>query len=203
MTTATLTNAGLNQLAGALIGVTGLAANPAITWIALGTGAGLLATGLTNGTAYTTLSLQAGLPFAIANGQSLTVMNATNTQVITLAVAANPGDTTLTVTSFTANFSYPVNSGVVNTPAATDTALQNEIFRKAISAGITGAAAGEVLITLYVAPTDSPGFTFLEVGWYGGNADSGTNDGVLMARALYWYVHTATDSANVQLDTTV
>ncbi len=203
MATAQLTNGGLNQLAGALIGTTGAAAEPAVTYGALGTGTGLLATALTNGSPYTTLSLQSGANAAIANGTSLTIVNASNTQAVTLSSAVNAGDTTLSVTSFTANFSYPVNSGVVTTPQATDTQLQNEVFRKTITSGVTGANPGEVLIVLYIAPTDNPGVTFLEIGWYAGNASATANSGTLMARSIYWYVHTSSDSANAQLDTTV
>ncbi len=184
MATAQLTNAGLNLLAGALLGNTGATANAAITWVALGTGTGLLATGLTNGTAYTSLTLNAGSTTAIASGVSLTLVNGTNTQAVTLSSAVTMGDTVLNVTSFNANFSYPIGSGVLTTPAATDTQLQNEVFRKALSSGATGGSPGEALLILYIAPTDNPGVTFLEIGWYAGAADSGTNDGTLVASAI-------------------
>lgn len=204
MGTAQITNAGLNQLAGALLGVAGAAAAAQITYVALGTGAGLLATALTNGTNYTMLALQSGCATAIANGTSLTIVNGTNIQTVTLSSAANAGDTTLNVTSFMANFSYPVNSGVLTTPAATDTALQNEIFRKAVSGAVAvGGSPGEALISLYIAPTDSPGVTFLEIGWFAGAASGALGSGILVARAVYWYPHTSADSANAQLDTTV
>jgi hypothetical protein len=203
MATAQLTNAGLNQLAGALLGTQGASAAPQITWVALGTGAGLLGTALVSGTNYTTLNLQSGCNTAIANGTSLTIVNGSNSQVVTLSAAVAAGDTTLNVTSFNANFSYPVNSGVVNTPAATDIALQNEVFRKALSSGVPGGSAGESLLVLYIAPTDSPGVTFLEIGWWAGNASATPASGVLVARAIYWYPHTGSDSASAQLDTTV
>lgn len=204
MATAQITNAGLNQLQGALLGTTGAAAEPAISYVALGTGAGLLATALTNGSPYTTLALTSGSNTAIANGTSLTLMNASNTQTVTLSSAVNAGDTTISVTSFNANFSYPINSGVVTTPQATDTQLQNEVLRKTLSSGVTGGAAGEGLFVLYIAPTDgTTPLTFLEIGWYAGAASGTVNSGVLVARAIYWYPHTSNDSANAQLDTTV
>ena len=204
MTTAQITNTGLNQLAGALLGTAGAAASAQITYVAVGTGTGLLATALTNGSPYTSLSLQSGATTAIANGTSLTLMNGANTQVITLSSAVNAGDTTLNVNSFNANFSYPINSGVVTTPQATDVQLQNEVLRKAVSSAIPGGSAGEGLFVLYIAPTDgATPVTFLEIGWFAGNASGSLNSGVLIARAIYWYPHTGSDSASAQLDTTV
>lgn len=203
LTTAQLTSGGLNQLAGALLGNLSGAANPTVSYVAVGTGAGLLSSGLTNGTAYTSLAFQAGLPVGISVGQSLTIINGSSTQTVVATVTGNPGDTHITVGSFTANFSYPIGSGVLSTPSANDTQLQNEVFRNTVTAAVVGANPGEVLITLYIAPSDSPGFTFLEIGWFAGSASGTANSGILMARALYWYPHTTSDSANAQLDTTV
>jgi hypothetical protein len=203
VTTAQITGLGQTLLAGRLINSS--SDNPLITYIALGTGAGTLTSGLTNGNTYTSLAVTA-LNANIPAGASLTIINGTNTQVVTdSGSGASAGATTINVTSFVANTAYAVGTGVVTTPLAADTRLLNETFRNVTTAGVVGGAAGEVLINLYIAPTDGASTTYLEVGWFGGAAASASaNTGVLVARAIYWFAHTLNvDSALAQLDTTV
>lgn len=203
VTTAQITSVGQTILAGRLISST--ADSPLLTYVGLGKGCGLLTSQLTSGNTYTSLAISA-LVNAVPAGASLTIINGTNTQVVTdSGSGAIAGATTINVNSFVANATYVVNSGVVTTPLAADTRLFNETFRNVTSAGVVGGAAGEVLASLYIAPTDGATTTYLEVGWFAGAAaTSSVNTGVLVARAVYWFPHTLNvDSALAQLDTTV
>lgn len=201
VTTATITNAGQTLLAGSLIGTPG---QPQITYVAIGTGCGTLTNGLVNGNVYTTLQVSA-LPANIAAGQSLTIYDGTHNQVLTEAGGgATAGATSITVSSFTANATYAIGTGVVTTPAATDTSLFNETFRNATTSSAVGGSAGEVLLSLYIAPTDGATATYLEVGYFAGSATASLGSGTLVARALYFFSHVlGVDSAMAQLDTTV
>lgn len=64
---------------------------------------------LTNGSAYTTLTVLA-LTAPIANGASIKLTSGANTQTVTASASASIGATSITVTSFTANFAYPVGT---------------------------------------------------------------------------------------------
>ena len=87
------------------------------------------------------------------------------------------------------------------TPAATDTQLGAEVFRKALTSSANGAAAGEGLYTVYLSPQDAIGVAIAEVGWFAGSSASGTaNSGVLIARVLYSHTKTANESVNDVLD---
>src|SRR5689334_8440728 len=81
------------------------------------------------------------------------------------------------------------------------TKLGNEVFRKAVTS-YTNGATGEVLINMYLSPTDAVGSNIQEVGFFGGaSATSAANTGVLIGRALY--VHnpkTNLESIQFQLD---
>lgn len=89
-------------------------------------------------------------------------------------------------------------------PAATDTQLQTEVFRKALTSSSNGAAAGEGVFTLYLSPQDVVGTAIAEVGWFAGSSATGTtNSGVLVARALYSHTKTANESINVAFDITL
>jgi hypothetical protein len=86
-------------------------------------------------------------------------------------------------------------------PAATDTQLGAEVFRKVLTTDAAGAAAGEGLFTLYLAPGDAVGVVIAEVGWFSGpSAGSGANTGVLVARALYSHTKVITESINLLFD---
>ena len=89
-------------------------------------------------------------------------------------------------------------------PTAADHTLGAETFRKAVSSYTNGASNGEILINMYLAPGDAVGNNIQEVGFFGGNATSTANSGVLLAHGLY--VHnpkTAVESIQFQLDFTV
>lgn len=86
------------------------------------------------------------------------------------------------------------------TPAATDTQLGTETFRKAVTSVVAGGAHGELLITLYLDPTDAV-TTITEVGVFAGVGATGTaNSGTLMGRALYSHPHTNTESVQLVVD---
>lgn len=90
-------------------------------------------------------------------------------------------------------------------PAATDTQLGNEVFRKAVTSTTNGASPGEVLINMYLAPGDAIGYNIQEVGFFGGNtANGGFNSGVLLAHGLYAHnPKQITESIQFTLDFTV
>jgi hypothetical protein len=72
-----------------------------------------------------------------------------------------------------------------SSPSASNTALDTEVFRKAVST-YTNGSTGEILIDLYLSDTDAVGINIAEVGFFGGSSASliaGT--GVLYARGLY------------------
>lgn len=200
---AVFTNGGLNLLATALQTPS---VNAAVTYVEVGTGIGTLATALTSGTAYTTITVGTGIPAALANGQSLTLTDSLgDTQIIT-CTGNSPGDVLINVSSFTANTNYAIGSGVVTTPAATDTQLyaQSTAHRIAATPGVAGAAAGESLNTGYFDPTTATG-VYLEVGYWGGStATSSAGTGTLIARDVQFWNHTnGADSASFQLDSTL
>ena len=200
--TAVLTNVGATLWATA---IQSASANAAITYVSVGLGAGTLSVGLTSGNTYTSLTLNAGTPGAIANGQSLTLINsAGGTQVVT----ANPGEvmgaTTIRVNSFMASANFAIGSGVANTPAVTDNALQNESYRITATVGAAGASAGESLNGAYFDPTTPTG-SYVEVGYYGGGTATSTlGTGILIFRDVQWFNHTLNaDSAYFQADSTL
>ncbi len=86
-------------------------------------------------------------------------------------------------------------------PTAADTRLAAEIFRKPITQRAAGAAVGEALFTLSLAPQDIPGTTIQEVGWFSGGT-AAANSGTLIARVLYVHLHTASENLNLQFDAT-
>ena len=86
-------------------------------------------------------------------------------------------------------------------PAAGQTALGSESFRKAITSTANGGGAGEAILTLYLAPQDAVGVTIAEVGWFGGASASGTpGSGVMIARGLYSHSKTDAESIVVTFD---
>lgn len=199
---ALMTNAGLNLWATSI--QTG--ANAAVTYVSVGLGAGTLASPLTNGSPYTSLTLNIALAVNIPNGQSLTLIDSLgDTQVITASGTGNVvGALSITVNSFNANANYAANTtGVVNTPAVTDNTLQNEQWRLAASPGFAGASTGESLNSGYMDAT-APTGVYLEVGYWGGSATSSLGSGTLMAKDVQYWNHVQNvDSANYQLDTTI
>lgn len=97
--------------------------------------------------------------------------------------------------------------GTSNTaPTAGDHTLGNEVFRKAVTSFTNGAAAGEILINMYLGSGDALGVTIQEVGFFGGStATSAANSGVLLARGLYNHTRPAvagSETIQFQLDWT-
>jgi len=76
-----------------------------------------LTTALVSGTAYTTLDVSP-LDAAVASGDSILLTSGSDTQTFVTSAAAAVGATSLTVTSASANFSYPVGTLVQDTTAS-------------------------------------------------------------------------------------
>jgi len=85
-------------------------------------------------------------------------------------------------------------------PAAGDTTLGNELGRKAITSQTLTGTTGEIVTSVYLAPTDA-NEAIEELAWYGGTSATATTDsGLLIARALY--DHTKTSAESIQIDRT-
>ncbi len=179
-------------------------ASPQITYIAVGIGGGTLSAGLTLGQTYVNLYVNA-LPLTLAPGQVMTLLQGANSQSITIGAGGAPaGVTSVPTDSFVANFSYGIGSGIVNTPSASDTLLQNEIWRAPIAAANDGANPGEALATLLVGPSDLPSScTLLEMSMFCNGATAALNSGTLVGRSLIYLVYTSQQTgANLQFDYT-
>lgn len=86
-------------------------------------------------------------------------------------------------------------------PAAGQTALLAETFRKALTLSSSG-GAGIGIFTLYLAPGDAVGTGIQEVGWFAGVGATATpGSGVMVARGLY--AHTKTAAESIQVDFTL
>lgn len=94
-----------------------------------------------------------------------------------------------------------VGTGTQGTPA-TATKLAAEVFRKAVTSYATGGAAGEELITGYIAPSDTPGTVIAEVGFFIGGT-SAKDTGTLLFYGLYSHTHTNLESLNLVADSTL
>jgi len=89
------------------------------------------------------------------------------------------------------------------TPTVGDHTLGAETFRKKVTSYTTG-TPGEILINMYLAPTDAVGNDIEEVGFFGGNATAAANSGVLLAHGLYTHnPKSSTESIQFQLDFTI
>ena len=93
-------------------------------------------------------------------------------------------------------------TGTQATPA-TATQLAAEAGRKAVTSITNGASVGEELINGYLGPQDAVGVAITEVAFFAGpNASSGANTGVMLLYALYSHTHTASESLQIQADST-
>lgn len=89
-------------------------------------------------------------------------------------------------------------------PAATDTQLGAESYRKAVTSYSNGASHGEIKVNMYLGPGDDVGDTIAEIGFFGGStATSAANTGVLLAHGLYSHTKLSTESIQFVLDFTV
>ncbi len=108
----------------------------------------LLGAALTNGDVYTSINIGAGtygggLAYAISSGDSIVITDPTQTHTQTVTAAANMAagaSGSLTVSSFTANYSYPVGTWTYNTkwPACTPQHLANGMAYLVQQTGLQG-----------------------------------------------------------------
>lgn len=91
-----------------------------------------------------------------------------------------------------------VGSGMT-APADGDTAMGNELFRKAVTS-YTNNGTGGIIVTLYLSQSDAVGMDIEEVAVFGGSTASTTlGSGVLVARALFGHgSKSGTESINLQ-----
>jgi hypothetical protein len=116
-----------------------------------------LSSGLTSGNSYTSLSV-AALPAGAPSGTVFTLTSGGHTQQVTLSAPASLGATSLTVTSFTANFSYPNTTTTVqkDTRVTSITATQTS-DQLALTVSSLTLAAGSALVAVG-DPTASNGW---------------------------------------------
>lgn len=89
-------------------------------------------------------------------------------------------------------------------PAASDITLGDERFRKQVTSQSDGAAAGEAITTVYIAPGEANSFTIQEIGWFAGAGASGTaGSGVMIARVLYTRTKNAQESLQIERTDTI
>lgn len=181
----------------------------AITYVSVGTGAGATTAAYNSGTPYTSVAITAAYTGTISSSQVMTLVDSggdtqsvtcNSTTNITLGMPA-----TIPVNSFTPTATFAIGSGLVNTPTATDIAMQNETNRIAATAGSAGGSPGESLNPGYFDPSAVPTGLYLEVGyWSGAAATSSLGTGTLAAHDIQYWNHTVNaDSAMYQLDTTL
>ncbi len=87
-------------------------------------------------------------------------------------------------------------------PVVGNTQLGSESFRKSVTS-YTNGTDGEVLINMYLSPSDLVGTSIQEVGFFGGNATKTANSGTLLARGLYSHTKTNVESIQFQIDFTI
>lgn len=124
----------------------------------------VLGASLVNGTPYTSLTIAApGLAHAVTSGQKFLLNDgAGHTQTVTASAAAAAAATTLAVTSFTANFSYPLTTTTVNldTSVTTLTLVQATDGQTLTLSGLVGFTHGQsILVTC--DPLAANGYTAL------------------------------------------
>lgn len=128
----------------------------------------------------------AALPSALANGSTVTVSASGNTQTFTLSAGASQGATSLTVTSATPNFAYPIGTAVVTSvvqAAVTDRsgAVPAAGALTPLSAAIANSTVVEVDLTGTVTTVanlpaaDGNGFITLPTGSVIGNSQALSN----------------------------
>lgn len=84
-------------------------------------------------------------------------------------------------------------------PAATDTTLGSEQFRKQVTA-YSNAGTGALTTTIYIAPGEANTFTIEEIGWFAGSATGTADTGTLVSRVNY--SKAKTDAEALQIDRT-
>ncbi len=99
-----------------------------------------LTAALTNGTAYTSLSVNA-TPTSLLSGQSLTLVSGTDTQVVTVSQTVPAGSTSIPVSSFDANYAYPVGASVIGSLNAT-------IINSVLEVDIKSQSVGDLAVNI-------------------------------------------------------
>lgn len=156
----------------------------ALNFTSLQIGSGQLTTtlesGLSSGSAYTSLSV-AALTSPVANGQSLTIGTGSTTQTVTASASAAVGDTTISVTSFTANAAYGSGTTVtlVSDPS-TLTALLNEIASFSINNIAVNGSTAQIVGIFQNTDLTSSTYT-CEIGLFA--IDPSTGNSILYAYA--------------------
>lgn len=88
-------------------------------------------------------------------------------------------------------------------PAAGDTALGGEFFRKQITKQEDG-AVGVLVSTTYIAPYEANTPKIEELGWFAGvNATATKDSGILVARVLYSRQKTSLESLQIERTDTI
>lgn len=83
-------------------------------------------------------------------------------------------------------------------PAAGQTQLVAESFRKAITAYDNTIGTGQIKETTYIAPGEA-NVSIQELGWFAGSGATGAaNSGVMIARTLYAHTKTSGESISIQ-----
>lgn len=96
---------------------------------------------------------------------------------------------------------FAIGSGSA-APLATDTQLQNEVFRKPVTS-YTNGATGEITYTCTLANNDAVGANIQEAAFFAGNASGTRNSGVMIGRGLYAHnPKLASESITFTLDNT-
>lgn len=92
---------------------------------------------------------------------------------------------------------FAVGSGT-SSPTAAQTTLDSEQFRKAVTS-YTNGTTGELLVDVYLSPTDAVGVNIQEVAVFGGGSPT-ANSGTMLGRALYTpSTNPKTNTVSIQL----
>jgi hypothetical protein len=173
--------------------------NAAITYIGVGTGCGTMAGNITAGTPLTSLTLNAGIPAALAGSTELSITDGTNVETVTVVsggalINANP----ISINSWTPVNNYAANVTVVApVPLGSDSSLYNETERAPVAAASAGATPGESLISSYFDGTQPTG-VYYSVGYFGGATATATpGTGILMANDLNYWDHVQYSDTNM------
>jgi cyclophilin family peptidyl-prolyl cis-trans isomerase len=111
----------------AIIAKRGLKLGPAAAVGTVGTGT-TTTSGFISGDSYSAITLSTALATAIPANTVVTIVSGSNTQTATLSAAANIGDTSLTVTPFTANANYAAGLLVQGTQATFTTLTSGSTY---------------------------------------------------------------------------
>ncbi len=87
------------------------------------------------------------------------------------------------------------------TPAAGDSLLGNETFRKQMTTQVAG-ATGVSVSTVYVAPAEN-NVQIEEIGWFAGPATGSADSGILVARILYSRLKDNLESLQIERTDTI